>query len=844
MAGGRFVPIEDISVGDTVRSFDPVAGTWSNQRVLAVSSREADQTLEVVIGERRLRVTPEHVVFLHGDGSGPGLQLEGGARLGVAGSLTNGSICLTAGGRQSVDRVITSDRPTAVYSLRVAGNHTYAVTRDSVAVGDSTIELSSYQVQYGYGGGVRGSGGCFPAGTQIVTEAGTAELQMLEIGDVVVTTSPDFAGFAVPRAGARLVALGDGPARAARVVGQSAQAYSGDMINISAGGVTLDATGNHPFWVISGDALDRRPAPADVPINERVMTEFGRWVEARSLLLGDLLGTVNGGAVPVEALSTYQTRTTVYNVTIGGVHTYGVSSLGLLVHNKAEAESAAAPAWEGSIQAEMVDSMVVSDQTPVVLPPGFNTEEYDRIFEPGFKSVVDEPLSTLSIDVDTASYANLRRYLQQGQLPPEDAVRIEEMINYFSYEYPDPAGNDPFSFTTELSECPWNSQTMLLQLGLQAQRIDFDELPPNNLIFLLDVSGSMNQPNKLPLLQESLLLLLNELRDFDHVGIVVYAGAAGVVLQPTPCTEREQIAEAFTRLRAGGSTAGGAGIRLAYSLAREYFNPDGNNRVILATDGDFNVGPSSQGELQRIIEEEREYGIYLTVLGFGMGNYKDDRMETLADSGNGNYAYIDDIREARKVLVREIAGTLYSVANDVKIQIEFNPAVIEEYRIVGYENRLLEAEEFDDDTRDAGEMGAGHSVTVLYELRMADGGPTPARSLRYQTSTVDPNAAASGELMFLQFRYKPPGENESIHVTTPIPYTVVPAGQVSADFRLASAVASFGMLLRGSEYAAEAQPSQIVSALEESLVYDPDGDRAGLIGLVKLFEWLPRGSEE
>jgi Ca-activated chloride channel family protein len=344
----------------------------------------------------------------------------------------------------------------------------------------------------------------------------------------------------------------------------------------------------------------------------------------------------------------------------------------------------------------------------------YNTEGYASVNENGFRNVLNNPLSTFSIDVDNASYSNIRRFINMGKLPPADAVRIEEMINYFKYDYPEPEGVHPFSVYTELAVCPWNKNHQLLQVGLRGKSIDKSDLPPSNIVFLIDVSGSMNDYNKQPLLKSSFGLLVNELRPVDRVAIVVYAGAAGLVLESTPGNRKEIIMAAIDNLEAGGSTAGGAGLRLAYKEAEKNFIKGGNNRIILATDGDFNVGESWNGAMERLVEEKRNLGVFITVLGFGMGNYKDDKMELIADKGNGNYSYIDNLQEARKVLVREFGGTLFTIAKDVKFQIEFNPSKVKSYRLIGYENRLLNEEDFNDDTKDAGEMGSGHNVTALY----------------------------------------------------------------------------------------------------------------------------------
>ncbi len=346
----------------------------------------------------------------------------------------------------------------------------------------------------------------------------------------------------------------------------------------------------------------------------------------------------------------------------------------------------------------------------------FNTEEYDGIVENRFLKVTDNPLSTFSIDVDAASYSNVRRFLNDGALPPAGAVRIEEMINYFHYDYPQPRGEDPFSINTEIADCPWSQDNRLVLIGLQGKRIPTENLPPSNIVFLIDVSGSMNEPNKLPLVQQSMKMLTEQLREQDRVAIVVYAGNAGLVLPATSGANKQAISNAIDRLEAGGSTAGGAGIKLAYEIAKNNYLPKGNNRVILCTDGDFNVGASSDDEMERLIEQERKSGVFLTVLGYGMGNYKDSKMQKLADKGNGNHAYIDNLNEAKKVLVSEFGGTLFTIAKDVKLQIEFNPEKVQAYRLIGYENRLLNKEDFNNDQKDAGELGSGHTVTALYEV--------------------------------------------------------------------------------------------------------------------------------
>jgi Ca-activated chloride channel family protein len=472
--------------------------------------------------------------------------------------------------------------------------------------------------------------------------------------------------------------------------------------------------------------------------------------------------------------------------------------------------------------------------------PDFNTEGYSTIHENGFKDVLNQPLSTFSIDVDRASYSNIRRFINMGQLPPVDAVRIEEMINYFSYKYPEPDGQYPFTVYTELSVCPWNSKHQLLHVGLKGKSMDKSELPASNLVFLIDVSGSMSDANKLPLLKSAFQLLVKELRPEDHVAIVVYAGAAGLVLESTPGNEKEKILEAIDQLQSGGSTAGGEGLLLAYKTAEENFVEGGNNRIILATDGDFNVGVSSNAEMERIVEKEREKGVFITVLGFGMGNYKDDKMEIIADKGNGNYAYIDNIQEARKTMVSEFAGTLFTIAKDVKFQLEFNPARIKAYRLIGYENRLLNDEDFNNDKKDAGEMGAGHTVTALYELIPAGSEENSGSidPLRYQSnaSPVKPNQNA--ELLTIKLRYKQPDGLTSILYENPVKGKVTEFSATSEEFRFSAAVAEFGMLLRDSEFKAGASIDQVIQIAQGSRGTDEEGYRAEFVKLVKTAEAL------
>jgi Ca-activated chloride channel family protein len=464
----------------------------------------------------------------------------------------------------------------------------------------------------------------------------------------------------------------------------------------------------------------------------------------------------------------------------------------------------------------------------------FNTEEYDQIVENAFLDAARNPLSTFAADVDTASYANVRRFLLQGDRPPRDAVRIEELVNYFDYGYEGPRDATPFAVHTVVGACPWAPSHRLVRIGLQARRIDEGQLPPRNLVFLLDVSGSMNDALKLPLVKRSMKLLVEKLGSRDRVAIAVYAGASGLVLPPTAGDRRTGILEALDKLEAGGSTNGGEGIELAYRTARESFSPQAVNRVILATDGDFNIGVTNQGDLVRLIEKEREGGIFLTVLGFGMGNLKDTTMEKLADKGNGNYAYIDNIAEARKVLVTEAGGTLVTVAKDVKLQVEWNPARVGAYRLIGYENRLLRAEEFNDDTRDAGEMGAGHSVTALYEItppgEKVEG--TGVDPLRYQRPTEGTEAAAGGELLHLKVRYKEPAGSESRLLTFPVADRTAEAP--SEDYRFAASVAAFGMLLRDSTHKGSATFDMVQSLARGALGSDAQGYRAEFLRLIAL----------
>ena len=466
----------------------------------------------------------------------------------------------------------------------------------------------------------------------------------------------------------------------------------------------------------------------------------------------------------------------------------------------------------------------------------FNTEEYSRIVENEFKDARQNPLSTFSIDVDKASYANIRRFINDNQLPPKDAVRLEEMINYFTYDYPQPKDDKPFSVNTEISQCPWNRQHKLVHIGLQGKSLNYDQLKPCNLVFLVDSSGSMEDVNKLPLLKQSLKLLVDGLDDRDKIAIVAYAGSAGLVLPPTPASTpgKQQIIASLDQLSAGGTTAGGEGLQLAYRTAQENLIKDGNNRVILCTDGDFNVGISSTSELVRFIEEKRKSDIYLTICGFGMGNYKDSRMEEISNAGNGNYFYIDSIQEAKKVFVKEMRANLFTIAKDVKIQVEFNPAKVKAYRLVGYENRLMANEDFNDDKKDAGELGAGHTVTALYEIIPAGATEEIRKTdeLKYQVTDIKPAASGTNEIMTVKLRYKLPKEDTSKLIEKALTDPGISLEKTSENFRFSASVAGFGMLLRDSKFKGDLTYDTVLTMAKNSQGKDPDGYRAEFIRLV------------
>ena len=474
-----------------------------------------------------------------------------------------------------------------------------------------------------------------------------------------------------------------------------------------------------------------------------------------------------------------------------------------------------------------------------------NTEEYDRIQENGFKSVADTPLSTFSIDVDPASYSNMRRFINRGELPPADAIRTEELVNYFSYDYPKPTGNDPVKITVEAGTCTWNTAHRLVRIGLKAKEIPTEQLPASNLVFLIDVSGSMWGANRLDLVKSSLKLLVNNLRNKDKVAIVTYAGSAGVKLEATSGGDKQKIREAIDELTAGGSTAGGAGIHLAYQIAKKNFISDGNNRIILCSDGDFNVGVSSAEGLEQLIEKERKSGVHLTVLGYGMGNYKDRKIQVLAEKGNGNHAYIDNLQEANRVLVGEFGATLHTVAKNVKLQVEFNPSQVQAYRLIGYESRLLKDEDFNNDAKDAGDMGAGHTVTAFYEVIPAGvkneyvGKVDDLKYQKKEKMTLKPTG--SDELLTVKLRYKAPDKDVSRKME--LPFVDNKGDSVSSDFRFASAVAMFGQLLRDSDFKGTADYDKVIKLAKQGLNNDERGYRREFIRLVEAAKGLEKTSK-
>ena len=527
------------------------------------------------------------------------------------------------------------------------------------------------------------------------------------------------------------------------------------------------------------------------------------------------------------------------------------SELVVLEDKMAVVDEAMAVGYGRNKQAEWVGSRTAADKhiypQPMMIAEYSrmayenNTEDYEAVQDNGFKLASAEPLSTFSADVDAAAYGNMRRFINQGQMPPKDAVRVEELVNYFSYNYPKPNNGHPLAITAEVNACPWNELHRLVRIGLKAQEIAGENLPASNLVFLIDVSGSMLGPTRLDLVKASMKLLVNNLRDKDRVAIVVYAGSAGEVLPSTSGSDKQKIKEALDNLQAGGSTAGGAGIQLAYKIAKKNFIEKGNNRVILCTDGDFNVGVSSEQELENLIEKERKSGVFLTVLGYGMGNYKDKKLQVLAQKGNGNHAYIDNMQEASKVLVEEFGGTVYTVAKDVKLQVEFNPAKVQAYRLVGYETRLLNKEDFNDDTKDAGEMGAGHTVTALYEVVPVGVKSTfgSVDDLKYQkTEAPKMTLTNSPEILTVKVRYKKP--NEDVSKKIELPLVDNSKAKASADFQFAAAVAMFGQLLRDSNYKGDATYKKVITLAELGFGDDKLGYRHEFVRLVKAVDGMAK----
>jgi len=510
---------------------------------------------------------------------------------------------------------------------------------------------------------------------------------------------------------------------------------------------------------------------------------------------------------------------------------YSGKVAGLGVYDKNVAKAKNAP---GALQ----KSLKYSGYNAVNTTANPQDESYKAITENGFSTPKDNPLSTFSVDVDAASYSNMRRFINNGQLPPPDAVRVEEMINYFKYNFNEPKGNEPVGMTTEISSAPWNKSHLLVRIGLKARTIDMDKLPPSNLVFLLDISGSMGEPNKLPLVKSAMKMLTDQLRPQDRVAIVVYSGEVAMKLPSTPGDEKQRIKDAIDELQAGGSTAGGAGIKMAYKIARENFKKNGNNRIIMCTDGDFNVGDSSDGDMETLVTRERYSNVPITIMGFGMGNLKDSKMEILADKGNGNYAYIDNLTEAQKTLVNEYGGTMFMVAKDVKLQVEFNPALVQAYRLVGYEDRLLNKEDFNNDQKDAGDMGSGHTVTAFYEIvptGVKDDYSNGVDPLKYQSNL--PVVAATGhyanEMITVKFRYKQPGSDQSKLSVAVVMNHPASFNSTSADFRFAAAVAEFGMLLRNSQFKQNGSFDQAIDIAKNAKGNDEDGYRAEFVRLAQ-----------
>jgi Ca-activated chloride channel family protein len=492
--------------------------------------------------------------------------------------------------------------------------------------------------------------------------------------------------------------------------------------------------------------------------------------------------------------------------------------------------------YDGNWASSPPPSPPLSDENDWYDDEEFDPGNFDRIVDNPFRRVEEYPLSTFSVDVDTAGYSITRRYIKNNQLPPKSAIRIEELINYFDYDYAPPDGEKPFAVHTEVGISPWNNGHLLARIAIKGKEFPAGERPPVNLVFLIDVSGSMDAPNRLPLVISSMKMLVNELKGTDRIAICVYAGAAGTVLPPTSCDNKEKIIAALDKLSAGGSTAGGEGIKLAYNLAKQNFDPQAVNRVILCTDGDFNVGITNRGDLVDLITQEAASGVYLTVLGFGMNNFQDGTLKQLASKGNGNYGFIDTIEEARKILVEQLSGTLVTIAKDVKIQVEFNPALVGAYRLIGYENRVMADEEFNNDNVDAGDIGAGHTVTAFYELIRpgAEVDALPKRDpLKYTPPPVS-LPANTDELLTTKIRYKLPHENESSLIEFPVAASSVKAaGEETPDFRFAASVASFGMLLRDSPYKGTATFTSVITMAQNAIGQDKYNYRANFVEMVE-----------
>jgi secreted protein with Ig-like and vWFA domain len=624
-----------------------------------------------------------------------------------------------------------------------------------------------------------------------------------------------------------------------------------------------------PYSTATVQGTVQDPTGARIPgATIEVLTPAGAVLSTRSDVNGAfLLNPVPTGPLEVRAnLSGFSTTREQMIVADGAIVSWNptlrVATLAeeVTVTGESPVVETSSTARSTSIRDEFIDSLPKGRDfvTSATQAPGrtidilsagdqeAGTESYGYRADNAFAETRQHPLSTFSLDVDTASYSNVRRFLESGQRPPADAVRIEELVNYFPYDYAPPKGRDRFAADLEVAPAPWKPEHRLLRIGLKTADLDLANRPAANFVFLVDVSGSMDQPNKLPLVQQSLRLLVEQLTPRDRVAMVVYAGSAGLVLPSTPGDQQGAIASAIDRLRAGGSTNGGQGIELAYAEAARHFVKGGVNRVVLATDGDFNVGVTSEGGLVRLVEEKARGGVFLSVLGYGMGNLKDSTMEALADKGNGNYAYIDSLREARKALVEQMAGTLVTVAKDAKVQVEFNPALVRAYRLLGYENRLLRPEDFKDDAKDAGEVGAGHTVTALYEIVPAGeaGSGRQVDPLRYVAPGQLTDAARSGELLRLKVRYKEPEGRKSRQQQ----WTLVDRGQglsaASEDFRFAAAVAGFGMLLRDSSDKGAATYASVLELASSGRGDDAGGYRAELIDLVKKARTLTPGASE